>query len=122
VQLEETAAQQSFFSAEERDRLSTHSYLRQFESIDEDTLLALLKQLGLYSVLAPEVPFVELPFRYGRCLNRWRHAHNALVAFRKRPFTVKDYGHSLAVILNGPPYPLVSPIFDSIAWRPSKPD
>jgi len=90
------------FDSREQKELALHKYIRGREGITKGELLALLGALGQYSRDAPAMK--ELPYQLGDALDGVRriiHAHNALVAFGDRPFTLDEFGQSVCAVLHG---------------------
>ena len=92
------ASTQFVFHAQERSRLSLHKYVRGCENLSKEEVLGLLEALGRYSLEAPRIKQVFGPFTF---LVRAIHAHNALVSFRDRRFTLDEFSESVRTVLRG---------------------
>ena len=105
-----------FFTPHERQCIARHKYLKGFDALDADSLLAFVKAIAHYSLSAASVPlYAPVPHS---TLNRGPHAHNALIAFRSRPFTERDFTRSIGVFVDGYPRVLEFPILDHVEWVP----
>ncbi len=93
-----TSSGQWVFDAIERSDLSKHKYISGTEDLIKQELIGLLEALGRYSLHAPRI---EQVFGLLSGLVRTVHAHNALVCFRDKPFTVAEFNSSVQSVVRG---------------------
>ncbi len=68
------------------------------KTLTKQELIGLLEALGRYSLHAPRIEQVFGPLRG---LVRTVHAHNALMCFRDKPFTVAEFNSSVQSVVRG---------------------
>jgi hypothetical protein len=84
--------QQALFEPSERAAIALMKYVRGHEGVTRRQLVGLLFALSRYARTAPMLPLA--PSRL-EGVSRQRYAHNALVFFAERPFTLRDFRMSL---------------------------
>jgi hypothetical protein len=84
------------FNDEERNALGHHKYVSGTEHLVKAELTALLEMLGVYSQSATRVEQIYGPMTG---LARIIHAHNALIDFRDRPFSLDEFSQSVRDVL-----------------------
>jgi tetratricopeptide (TPR) repeat protein len=95
----DTASSGQFvFDSGERSFLSLHKYIRGGAYFTKQDVLGLLEALGRFSLNAPRI---EQSFGIYTKLVRLIHAHNALVSFRDKPFTLHEFCESVSAVLEG---------------------
>jgi hypothetical protein len=100
VGLQLSTAGDEVFDPGEQKTLALHKYIHGQEGLTKEELLCLLDALGRYSndALALDVPPHPLDG-----VTRIAHAHNALIAFSARPFTLDEFADSVRAVLRGEP-------------------
>ena len=93
-------AEDEVFDSGEQKTLSLHKYIRGQEGLTKEELLCLLDALGCYS---HEALALEVPPHLLDGVTRIVHAHNALIAFSARPFTLDEFADSVRAVLRGEP-------------------
>jgi hypothetical protein len=104
---EDLSSDQPVFDPQERKDLSLHKYVRGCANLTKRDVLDLLDTLGRYSLNAPYIKPILGPPWTG--LVRLIHAHNALVAFRDRPFSLGEFAESVHAVVRGENSQLTSP-------------
>ncbi len=86
------------FNEQERSDFSKHKYVHGMEDLTKQKLVGLLEALGRYSLHAPRIEQVAGPL-HG--IVRIVHAHNALVCFCDKPFTLEEFSSSVQAVVRG---------------------
>jgi hypothetical protein len=92
------SSDQLVFDAEERRSLSKMKYIHGCEHLSKAELAGILDALGRYSLRAPVIQQVP---RSHKAYIRLVHARNALLSFRDRPFTFRDFVQSYSAVMAG---------------------
>lgn len=86
------------FDTDERREIALHKYLRGFEDITKRDVVSLLESLIRY---VPKAPRQKQIFGPMTGVVRVINAHNALVAFRERRFTIDEFEHGVRQVVRG---------------------
>jgi hypothetical protein len=89
---------QALFDPSERAAITLMKYVRGHEGVTRHQLLRLLSALSRYAHTAPS--FSRVVSRL-EGVARLRHAHDALLSFSERPFTLRDFRMSLETVPAG---------------------
>lgn len=94
------SSHQHVFDPQERSSLALYKYVEGQENVSKQELRELLdlEALGLYCFKAPRIKLQIIPITG---VLRFLHAHNALVSFRDRPFTLNEFAESYAALERG---------------------
>ena len=94
------ATEDPVFDPAEQATLALHKYIRGYEGLRRREMLSVLLALGRYSRDAQTIEV--LPHAPGLAgVARIIHAHNALISFSDRPFTLEEFGESVRAVLRG---------------------
>ena len=89
---------QAVFDTQERHTMSFLKYVRGYRNFSKQDVREFLEALGQYCLIAPRIKQRFGPIQADV---RLVHAHNALLSFRDRPFTVDEFRASVRAVLSG---------------------